>query len=85
MWIEHQLAELSQDPLCPVYVCIDMVCAAKFVQDAQWYRAQVTDLPGSRMAEVFFVDFGNTSMMPHWELKKLKDQFLKLPIQVSLS
>ena len=71
----------------PLYVCVcvtDMVCAAHFSSDHQFYRAQVLSLPGGRLAEVLYVDFGNKETMPHWELRKLKDQFLRLPVQVDI-
>ena len=61
-----------------------MVCAALFSMDKQYYRAQVLSLPGGRQAEVQYVDFGNRETLAHWNLRKLKDQFLRLPVQVGV-
>ncbi|KAL3210473.1 hypothetical protein MRX96_008717 [Rhipicephalus microplus] len=35
------------------------VCAAKFVEDQQWYRARVEKVQSSGSVEIFFIDYGN--------------------------
>ena len=37
------------------------VCAAKFSQDGQWYRAKVEKLDAGGQATVLFTDYGNVS------------------------
>ncbi len=60
----------------------DLICAAQFSVDSQWYRAMVIDLPGSQSVSVQYVDFGNTEVLPCHKLRKLKDTFTILPAQV---
>lgn len=37
-------------------------CAARFSQDRMWYRAKIEKIEGS-MATVFFIDYGNVSIL----------------------
>lgn len=60
-----------------------MICAAQYGADDQWYRVKVVKLPGRRLVEVHYVDFGNEEIVYHLRLKKLLDRFLVLPVQVS--
>ncbi|XP_013416573.1 RING finger protein 17 [Lingula anatina] len=63
--------------LCPQK---DMVCVAQY-HDNLWYRAQVTRLPGRRMVEIQYVDFGNSEIISHLKLRKILDRHLVLPAQ----
>ena len=60
----------------------DMVCAAHYALDDAWYRAQVIELPGHSMVKVRYVDYGNEEYVTNWELQKLVDKYMVLPIQV---
>ena len=57
-----------------------MICAAQFT-DNSWYRAKVVELPGRRIVNVQYVDFGNVERVSAWQLRKLPDKFLTLPPQ----
>ncbi|XP_023243229.1 tudor domain-containing protein 1-like [Centruroides sculpturatus] len=60
---------------------IGMICVAQYSLDKQWYRAQIISLPGSAKVEVFYVDFGNTEILPYKKLRKIADDYIKLPCQ----
>ena len=59
----------------------ELHCAVKFSQDRNWYRAVVTALE-ERMAEVFLLDFGTTSVVSASHLRRLEPHFASsLPAQ----
>ncbi|XP_050723671.1 RING finger protein 17-like isoform X2 [Eriocheir sinensis] len=60
---------------------IDMPCVAQYSGEMRWVRARVENLPGERMVDVRFVDYGNTERLWYHQLYKIMDQFLVLPIQ----
>nr|CAD7403847.1 unnamed protein product [Timema cristinae] len=59
---------------------LNMPCAAMY-SDNTWYRAKVTGLPGKRMVQVLYVDYGNTEAVSWNKLRKLHDKYFKLPSQ----
>ncbi|XP_028398718.1 tudor domain-containing protein 1-like [Dendronephthya gigantea] len=59
----------------------DMVCAAKYSNDQNWYRALVTDVSSDKHVQVFFVDFGNSEELPFNKIRRLPDHLAKLPGQ----
>ena len=59
----------------------DMVCAARYSEDQNWYRALVTDVTADKVAKVLFVDFGNSEELSFTELRRLPDHLVKLPTQ----
>ena len=60
------------------------MCVAKYSEDKQWYRAVVTALTGNQRVRVLYVDYGNTEELPYFELRKISDEFIRLPIRVSI-
>ncbi|KAL2081955.1 hypothetical protein ACEWY4_021773 [Coilia grayii] len=54
------------------------LCLAMYEKDLHYYRAIVTDTL-EHGVEVFFVDFGNTEMVPDWLIKKLPEHFTTEP------
>ncbi|XP_076358690.1 RING finger protein 17-like isoform X2 [Tachypleus tridentatus] len=60
---------------------IGMAVVGKFSVDKNWYRAEVISLPGDSKVEVRYVDFGNTEVLPYWDLHKITDDYMKLPAQ----
>ncbi|KAJ9579969.1 hypothetical protein L9F63_004352, partial [Diploptera punctata] len=60
---------------------IGMPCAAKYTVDKRWYRAKIIDLPGNKMVEVYYVDFGNQEVIPWTLLRKIQPQFLRIAAQ----
>ncbi|GAA5925886.1 uncharacterized protein JCM15063_005152 [Sporobolomyces koalae] len=50
--------------------------SAKFSQDGQWYRAKVRKSnPGKKEAEVIYIDYGNSEVVPYSRLRPLAAQF----------
>eukprot|EP00105_Crassostrea_gigas_P034958 XP_019919106.1 PREDICTED: RING finger protein 17 isoform X8 [Crassostrea gigas] len=59
----------------------DMVCSCQFTADNLFYRAVITNLPGRKLVDVFYVDFGNKERVHYSQLRVLLDEFLILPAQ----
>ncbi|GCB62969.1 hypothetical protein scyTo_0007318 [Scyliorhinus torazame] len=72
--------DVNLEILCPV---VGQACAALF-DDGGWYRCQINGLPGHREIDVKYVDYGNTARIPVTNIRKLKEDFLTLPIQALL-
>lgn len=60
---------------------VGMPCAAQYTVDKRWYRAKIIALPGNKMVEVFYVDYGNQELMAWNQIRKLHSRFLRLPAQ----
>ncbi|XP_072027405.1 uncharacterized protein [Amphiura filiformis] len=56
------------------------LCAAQFSQDNGWYRAKVVGAASHNSAKVLFVDFGNEEVVNHTAIKKLSEEFHKIPV-----
>jgi hypothetical protein len=61
-----------------------MPCAAQYAIDKKWYRAKIIDLPGNKMVEVFYVDYGNQEVVAWNQIRKLHTRFLRIAAQVSI-
>ncbi|XP_061195891.1 RING finger protein 17-like isoform X2 [Saccostrea echinata] len=59
----------------------DMVCSCQYSLDKVFYRAIITNLPGRKQVDVFYVDFGNRERVHYSRLRILLDEFLILPAQ----
>lgn len=63
--LEQMMTELRQEltnqpPLAGAYnPKRGDLCAARFSQDNQWYRARVELVKGREQVEILYVDFGN--------------------------
>ncbi|XP_072395955.1 tudor and KH domain-containing protein homolog [Diabrotica undecimpunctata] len=59
--------------------------AATFMYDSKWYRAEVlkiTENPNAgKQAELFYLDYGDTDILPCKELFELRTDFLRLHFQ----
>ena len=64
-----------------VEVCL-FVYLHFILEDNCWYRATVLSLTNSQTAEVVFVDFGNSAIVPFTALRAIHEYFLKLPMQM---
>lgn len=60
----------------------DMVCSCQYSADNVFYRALITNLPGRKLVDVLYVDFGNRERVHYSRLRVLLDEFLILPAQV---
>ena len=54
-------------------------CCAQFSEDDRWYRAVVEGPPSSQGIPVFFVDYGNSDVLPLKRICILKKGFQSLP------
>lgn len=68
---------------CMPYFFSGMPCAAQYTVDNKWYRAKVIDLPGKKMVEVFYVDYGNQEVMAWNRIRKIHTKFLRIAAQVN--
>ncbi|KAL5017454.1 hypothetical protein ScPMuIL_007043 [Solemya velum] len=59
-------------------------CIAQYSVDQGWYRAKVTGLLSTGLAEVMFTDYGNCECMPRENLKSIAPEYLALPAQAVL-
>ena len=59
-----------------------MMCVAQYSEDKHWYRAVVTSLTGNQRVHVTYVDYGNSEELSYFCLRKISDEFVRLPIQV---
>ncbi|CAB5297965.1 unnamed protein product [Rhizophagus irregularis] len=56
--------------------------SAQFTEDNRWYRAKIRKvIPDSKSAEVIYVDYGNSEMIPLSRVRPLPDNFKQLPSQ----
>ena len=83
----HDLESLmdKMKPYCdsksaPASVAVGMCCAAKYSGDDMWCRAKVMDVTGD-MANVLFIDYGNTEDVNVSKIRELSDAFVALPQQ----
>ncbi|PNF34127.1 hypothetical protein B7P43_G01154 [Cryptotermes secundus] len=60
---------------------VGMPCAAQYTVDKKWYRAKIIALPGKRMVEVFYVDYGNQELVAWNQIRRLQPRFLRIPAQ----
>ena len=68
--------------ICVAAHVSDMICAARYAKDNNWYRGRITGLPGHRKVEVQFVDYGNVEIIDHSDVCKILDDHIKYPMQV---
>ncbi|XP_050390400.2 RING finger protein 17 [Patella vulgata] len=59
----------------------DMICVAQYTSDGLWYRARVVNIPGRKLVDVQYVDYGYVDRIPYWNIRKILDSFLVLPPQ----
>ncbi|XP_064488193.1 RING finger protein 17-like isoform X2 [Ornithodoros turicata] len=60
---------------------VGMVCLAYNSRDQRWYRARVLGLPGGTRVDVCFVDYGSRETVRASCIRRIPDQFMKLPPQ----
>jgi len=56
-------------------------CAARYIEDNQWYRAKIMSVDSSCILHVLFVDYGNTEQVDSKDVKSLPTMFADLPAQ----
>uniref|UniRef100_T2M6M2 Tudor domain-containing protein 1 n=1 Tax=Hydra vulgaris TaxID=6087 RepID=T2M6M2_HYDVU len=59
----------------------DMICAAKFSEDGNWYRALVKQVNNNDSVDVEYVDYGNCETVSITSIKKIPEMYLLLPKQ----
>ncbi|KAJ0062697.1 hypothetical protein NL108_004311, partial [Boleophthalmus pectinirostris] len=84
-------SEINRRPLQPVSMSLysNLICLAPYSEvndqstESTYYRAKILHIRGNT-TEVFFLDFGNTSMVPCRSLRELPPDLLSEPFQVQL-
>lgn len=59
---------------------VDDIVAAPFTADNNWYRARITGIDGDKV-DLYYVDFGDSELMPKEKVKSLRSDFFNLPHQ----
>ena len=78
--LNNSCCHLDETEGCLVSPVNGQPCVALFSADSQWYRAKVQSLAVNTV-KVLFVDYGNTEVINHKELKCMDSKYLKLPVQ----
>ncbi|KAI9299095.1 hypothetical protein K502DRAFT_298660 [Neoconidiobolus thromboides FSU 785] len=73
----HHSTPISNNNFSPK---VNLICSAKFSLDNQWYRAKVKRISGGK-AEVLYIDYGNSELVPLSNLRPIPDKFTKLKSQ----
>ena len=63
---------------------VGQVCMAQFSEDERWYRAKILSLGSEEekdKIEVYYVDYGNTELVPKEHIRALHREFVQLPVQ----
>jgi staphylococcal nuclease domain-containing protein 1 len=78
--VYHRSATPSTTP-ANGYRAGDLV-SAKFSVDNAWYRAKIRkNFPHKKEAEVVFIDYGNSEVVAHGNIRSLDPRFKSLPAQ----
>ena len=56
-------------------------CLGQFTDNDVWHRAEILDCQGNTNATVFYIDYGNSEVLPLERLRPISDLHLKLPAQ----
>ena len=56
-------------------------CCTVYSNDGYWYRAELSGLPSPDIAEVTYIDYGNSGQVPRESLRRPKPHYLALPAQ----
>ncbi|XP_065832936.1 putative ATP-dependent RNA helicase TDRD12 [Oscarella lobularis] len=59
---------------------IGSYCLARFADDGLWYRARVQKREGLKF-HVYYIDYGDTSLVGRKRIRPIKPEWLELPIQ----
>ena len=63
----------------PIKECLaGQACLAKFSEDMCWYRAEVKELKSNGI-EVFFIDYGNSSVVNRADMVEVNQELLDIP------
>ena len=89
-WIADQIRDLSPGSGDHHRIFkIGDLCLAKFEADNQWYRAKVSKIcssvPTRREYEVFFIDFGNRSIVSDQLIQPIPEGLAAVPPQAHLA
>ncbi|RKP40139.1 hypothetical protein BJ085DRAFT_24850 [Dimargaris cristalligena] len=60
------------------------ICCAQFTIDNQWYRARIDQIQNN-VAQVFYIDYGNSEALPFNRLRPLPAAFAKLSAQAHVA
>ncbi|XP_065094028.1 maternal protein tudor [Ochlerotatus camptorhynchus] len=71
------MAKFEEFPCVP-QPTVGSIYAAEFPDDGLWYRAQILSILGDQSFEVFFLDYGNTSVVTN--VRALEKSVAELPL-----
>lgn len=74
-------AEGDQYKIPDYLLTVGQTVAAVFPEDNNWHRCVVTGLNVDKYVEMYFVDFGNTTLVHRKNIRLLRSNQLKLPAQ----
>jgi hypothetical protein len=60
---------------------IGLPCVVRYTEDKQFYRSEITQL-NDKVAEVLFLDYGNSQKTPLCNVKRMDPKFMQLPQMV---
>ena len=82
VWIcSHRFHSILGDDILSVSLPLSQPCCTVFSNDGYWYRAEITGLPAPDIAEVMYMDYGNSCQVPRGSLRRPKPHYLALPAQ----
>ncbi|XP_065890672.1 maternal protein tudor-like [Dysidea avara] len=79
--LSTQLQSYGFDSMATLDPQEGVYCAARYVEDNQWYRAKVTSIASQSVVCVLFVDYGNTEKVDCADVRPLPAVFTDLPSQ----
>uniref|UniRef100_A0A1B6D668 RING finger protein 17 n=1 Tax=Clastoptera arizonana TaxID=38151 RepID=A0A1B6D668_9HEMI len=81
MDVTYSNSKSSSDNAFVYTPVVGSAVAAQYSLDKKWYRAIITGLPGNRMVEVYYIDYGNSEILSWDQLRHLHDRFKKMSCQ----
>ncbi|XP_065357521.1 uncharacterized protein krimp [Calliphora vicina] len=79
-WHDHQVFPLQKHMSSPPQ--LNDIILSQYVKDDYWYRARIMEIDSEKnLYKVFYVDFGNTEVVPLSSLAKCSKEQLKDPLR----
>ncbi|XP_013386809.1 uncharacterized protein LOC106156225 isoform X2 [Lingula anatina] len=78
--IEQRYSSLQDAEEVLLNVVQGAACVAQYAKDGGWYRGLVQGIRGNQV-QVYFVDYGNSELIPRAKVKETNPQLLQLPLQ----
>ncbi|XP_012939180.1 uncharacterized protein LOC101858039 [Aplysia californica] len=79
--LEKRYRDINEDEKCLRSTKLGALCAARYTDDNNWYRAKITGVMQNGLIEVRFVDYGNTDYLERERIKELDPALVQYPVQ----